>query len=125
MKTHFASTLYAVRQMNPHVTVPAVVPGSSSPAPILTRAMADKPKPLVERDARRIMVLPEGQTLTIVTADGRPLVEIASGEKGPEIRLAHDDLRIECPGRLDLAAQQITMAAHDDVVLQGKTIRLN
>lgn len=152
MTTHFASTIYAVRQMNPHVTVPAVVPGSSSPAPVLPEP-APRPSPRskkkipqeqegtqasrpfysspeqsirpVDRHARRVMVLPDGQSLTILNAKGRPLLEITSGEKGPEVRLVQDDLRIDCSGNLDLTAQQITMQATEDVILQGKKIRLN
>ena len=150
MTTHFASTIYAVRQMNPHVTVPAVVPGSSSPVPALPepapspRARRKSPqeqegpqasRPIhsipelpirpVDRHARRVMVLADGQSLTILNAKGRPLLEITSGEKGPEVRLVQDDLRIDCSGKLDLTAQQITLQASEDVVLQGKTIRLN
>lgn len=71
------------------------------------------------------MVLPEGESLAIVDSNGKPLLEIASGENGPVIRLAQDDLRIECPGQLDLAAEAITMEASEDVTVRGKKIRLN
>lgn len=71
------------------------------------------------------MVLEERESLMIVDSSGKPLLEITSGEKGPTIRLAQDDLRIECPGQLNLAAEAITMEASEDVTVRGKTIRLN
>ena len=71
------------------------------------------------------MKLAEGESLTIVDSNGQPLLEIMTGEKGPKVRFAHDDLRIECAGQLDLAAQTITMEASEDVTVRGKTIRLN
>lgn len=100
MKPHFASTLHVVRQMACRTTETSILSATTQPVPA-------PPKPLPEKTdlaARHVMVLPEGQSLTIVSADGRPLLEIASGEKGPEIRLAHDDLRIDCRGQLDFAA---------------------
>ncbi len=56
--------------------------------------------PVVKHDSPRVMVLSEGESLTIVTSDGRPLLEITSGENGSEIRLVQNDLRIECSGQL-------------------------
>ena len=125
MRTYFASTLHAVRQMTPHVTVPAVVPGSSLPAPVIPKPARGKPTVEVSHEASRVMVLPEGECLAIVDSSGKPLLEIAGGENGPVIRLAQNDLRIECPGQLDLAAEAITMEASEDVTVRGKTIRLN
>jgi hypothetical protein len=125
MRTHFASTLHAVRKMTPHVTVPAVVPGSSVPAPVLPKPAPKKSAPPRRHESSQVMVLPDGECLTIVDSSGKPLLEILSGDKGPTIRLAQDDLRIECPGQLDLAAEAITMEASEDVTLRGKTIRLN
>jgi len=125
MRTHFASTLHAVRRMTPHVTVPAVVPGSSLPAPVLPKPPARKPAPKVQNHASRVMVLPDGQSLTIVDSRGHTLLEIASGDNGPVIRLTQNDLRIDCPGHLELAADAITMQASEDVTVRGKTIRLN
>jgi len=124
MRTHFASTIHAVRQMTPHVTVPAVVPGSSLPAPVPPQPARSKPAK-IQHDASRVMMLPEGESLAIVDTKGKPLLEIACGDNGPVIRLAQDDLRIECPGQLDLAAEAITMEASEDVTVRGKKIRLN
>lgn len=125
MRTHFASTLHAVRQMTPHVTVPAVVPGSSVPAPVLPKPASNRPASERRHDASHVMVLEERESLMIVDSNGKPLLKIESGEKGPTIRLAQDDLRIECPGQLNLAADSITMEATRDVTVRGKTIRLN
>ncbi len=125
MRSHFASTLHAVRQMTPHVTRQAVVATSVLPSVAPPAPIAGKPERSVKKDARHVMVLPEGEELTIVGSDGQPLLEIASGEKGPVIRMAHDDLRIECPGQLDLAARAITLEASEDVTVRGRTIRLN
>jgi hypothetical protein len=72
-----------------------------------------------------VVVLSESTNLTVVSADGRPLLEIRCDANGPSIRMAQDNLRIECPGQLDLAAKSITMQATEDVVIQGRTIRLN
>ena len=125
MRPHFASTLHAVRQMTPHVTRQAVE--ATSPRRSATRPAppARKPNAVVTNDKRRVLVLPEGESLTIVGSDGQTLLEIASGAKGPEIRLVHDNLRIECPGQLDLAAGAINLEANEDVTVQGRTIRLN
>lgn len=125
MKPHFASTIHAARQMDPRAIRPSALTASSRPAvasPKHTPRRLDRP---ADHGVRHVMVLPEGESLTIVTSDGRPLLEIASGENGPEIRLAQDDLRIECPGQLDLAAKAITMSASGDVTVRGQTIRLN
>jgi len=77
-----------------------------------------------KNDANTV-VLPSDKSITIVSSEGVPLLEIASGEKGAEIRPVGDDLRIECAGHLNVAAGAITMEADDDVVVKGRIIRLN
>lgn len=72
-----------------------------------------------------VVVLSESESITVVTSDGRPLLEITCSPKGPCIRLAEDNLQLHCPGTLDLVAKSITMRAAEDVVVRGQTIRLN
>lgn len=72
-----------------------------------------------------VVVLSQCETIKVVTAAGRPLLEISCDAQGPSIRLSQDNLRIECPGQLDFAAETIRIEASNDVAVKGRTIRLN
>jgi hypothetical protein len=65
---------------------------------------------------------------------GEPLVEIRQEESGPLIRLLSQDVNLELPGKLKLAARSIELkavqggvkiAASDDVIVKGEMIKLN
>lgn len=76
----------------------------------------------------------KGEALRVVGYDGRPLLEITQGEKGPVVRLLSEDLELEVPGELRFKAKGIQMEAVEgeiqvkasaDVVVRGEVIRLN
>jgi hypothetical protein len=80
------------------------------------------------------VVLREGETLEVRTADGAMLLEISRGEAGPTVRLGQPDICIEMPGRLAIQAESIALEAQsgdvriharDDVVVRGEKVRLN
>ncbi|MEO7329148.1 MAG: hypothetical protein ABI193_11245 [Minicystis sp.] len=80
------------------------------------------------------LALQPGETLSIAAADGKPLVELFQGERGPVLRLIEPDLDVELPGKLrvradslDLAARRgaVHISASDDVVVVAETIKLN
>jgi hypothetical protein len=80
------------------------------------------------------LALQPGETLSIAGADGKPLVELFQGERGPVLRLIEPDLDIELPGKLRVRAESLDLAARrgpvhisasDDVIVQAETIKLN
>lgn len=103
--------------------------GSQEPivAGILSRGPASGQR------ARQI-VLQESEPLTVTAANGQKLMEIAQGEQGPIVRLCHDDVAVDLPGKLRLSAAGIELHSQqgpvhiesgDDVVVRGAVIRLN
>jgi len=91
------------------------------------RRMAEKvPGPAVQ--------LRQDEGLRVRTDEGKDLLEIYEGEKGPVIRLMSPDLDLEVPGRFRVRAANISLAAEEgtveveaagDVVVKGEDISLN
>ena len=84
--------------------------------------------------AAATMALAAGQTMTITACDGTELVEVSHRNGGPLVRLCDRDVQWELPGKLRIDAAEIELyadngpvqiAAQDDVVVRGQTIRLN
>lgn len=81
------------------------------------------------------MVLSQGHTLRIVTADGLPLLEIDADTDGTTLRWMQQDVRWQMPGKFAVEAESIELrarrgqfnleAAEDDLVARGRYIRLN
>jgi hypothetical protein len=74
------------------------------------------------------------QVFTLLAQNGQPLVEIFRNAEGPVVRLLSEDTHIELPGKLRIQAADIELSARrgavriqadDDVVVQGKMVRLN
>ena len=101
----------------PEPIIVGVLPGTSSRDP-----------------STREVTLAEGETLRIAARDGGTLAEVTANVGGPVLRLCQEDVRLELPGNLDIAAGRIRFAtrsgdvqidASGEVVVQGKIIRLN
>ncbi|WP_437682414.1 hypothetical protein [Sorangium sp. So ce131] len=108
---------------------------SNWPEPIVTGVVdgfALRPE-VPPAEAARIALEPD-EVVRITSAAGTPLVEVASSDAGPVVRLLTADVSLELPGDLRLRARSIDLTAtqgevkikaSDDVVVQGETINLN
>ena len=94
----------------------------SLPEPTWT---ADQLFPRSPVNAGPTVVFHKNETIRIVTSEGRSLLEITQDDAGPVIRLARPDIVLDVPGKLDIAAAEISLRASGDVVVGGRTIRLN
>lgn len=93
---------------------------------------ARRPDP--ERSNRAMLELRRDEAVRIVGSDGRDLMEVFEGDRGPVVRLLHEDLDIATSGRLRIRARQLQLQAEqgkveieatDDIVVRGEVIRLN
>jgi hypothetical protein len=81
------------------------------------------------------LVLRDSESLCVTTSTGQTLVAIERGACGPIIRLGEGSLELDMPGELHLMADSLRFTTRsgpisiqsqtDDVVVQGRTIRLN
>jgi len=80
------------------------------------------------------VTLKKDESVCVDSRDGQRLIEIYQGDDGPVVRLLTDDVNLEIPGRfrvnahsVDLGAArgEVRIVAHDDVVVEGKTVKLN
>jgi hypothetical protein len=81
------------------------------------------------------LVLQDAESLCVTTTSGQTLVAIERGAKGPIIRLGQGSLELDMPGELHLMADSLRFTTRngpislesqtDDVVVRGRTIRLN
>jgi hypothetical protein len=121
MNPHFQSACHSIRSSHRYALA----------APGLRQSPSHQPADCGQAAARaaetpnQVLAIASNQCLTIVDDSGQPLFKISAGENGPAIQLMHENLRIDCPGKLDFSAQEICMTATQDVTVQGKTIRLN
>lgn len=74
------------------------------------------------------------EVIQIHGSRGEPLVEVRQQESGPLVRFLSEDINLELPGKLKLAAKSIELeakqggmkiAASDDVTVKGEMIKLN
>ncbi len=74
------------------------------------------------------------EALTILGAEGSPLIRVRQTGEGPEIRLLESTARLHLPEDLELSARsvklqaregEVRIEAHDDVVVRGEMIKLN
>jgi len=74
------------------------------------------------------------ESVRIQANDGQDLIEVYQGEHGPVVRLLNEDVNLEVKGRFSVNAHSVDLGAHkgkvritaqDDVVVEGRTIRLN
>jgi len=87
------------------------------------------------RTTNQELILHDAETLRITTCTGQTLIAIESGASGPIIRLGQGGLELDMPGELHLMADSLRFttrsgplcidAQADDVIVQGRTIRLN
>jgi hypothetical protein len=91
-------------------------------------------RPAPSREHKATLDLLPDESVCIRSASGAPLLELATGERGAEIRLLEPDLALEIDGHLAIGAKQITLRARegearieacDDVVVRGENIHLN
>lgn len=81
------------------------------------------------------LVLRDTDSLCVTTSSGQTLVAIERGATGPIIRLGQGSLQMDMPGELHLMADSLRFTTRsgpisiesqtDDVIVQGRTIRLN
>lgn len=107
--------------------------------PLKRREMKAKREALVEPRRRLAedsvsQTLPLGQTLRLLSPTGDLLLEIIGTTGAPQIRLPHGDARLDVAGKLNIAAEQIVLESRsldmklvspEDVIVRGRTIRLN
>ncbi|MCA9635347.1 MAG: hypothetical protein KC420_04870 [Myxococcales bacterium] len=91
-------------------------------------------RPRIEPTIAARLELRQDEALSIVSADGQPLVELSAGPGGPCVRLLQADVSVELAGKLVLRADDIELEAtqgavsiksSDDVILRGEVVRLN
>jgi hypothetical protein len=85
--------------------------------------------------ASQELILRDSESLCVTTSTGQTLVAIERGACGPIIRLGEGSLELDMPGELHLMADSLRFTTRsgpisiqsqtDDVVVQGRTIRLN
>ncbi len=83
------------------------------------------PEPQTAADNNRTIVVRNNETVRIAASDGKTLLEIGHNHLRPVVRLAQADVRIDVPGKFHVAAEEISLTAREDVVVNGRTIRLN
>lgn len=80
------------------------------------------------------LALRADEALTILGAEGSPLIRVRQTEKGPEVRLLESTARMHLPEDLEISARsvklqaregEVRIEAHDDVVVRGEMIKLN
>lgn len=85
------------------------------------------------REAARLRLRAD-ETLTVSGEDEQPLLELRQEAQGTRVRLLREDVDVEMPGRLRLAARELELRARsgdvrirasDDVRVDGEAIRLN
>jgi len=102
----------------------------------LVTGVLDGFRPRVEPDPRAAHVrrLRQDEVIRIEGDDGTPLLEMATSESGPVVRLLRSDLEVAAPGALKITADSvelrarqggIELAASEDVIVTGEQIRLN
>ena len=108
---------------------------ANHPEPLVTGVLDSlrRPQPAPLRHGPAVGL--RADEAVVVTGErGAPLLEVFEGERGPVVRLLSDDLDLELPGRLRLAAADIQLEARrgsvkvqasDDVVVKGEMIQLN
>ena len=102
-----------------------------SPPPCETRPAA----PSSSSPNGQSLVLRDEESLCVTTATGQTLIAIERGAGGPIIRLGADALELDMPGELRLVADSLRLTTRrgpisiesqtDDVIVQGRVIRLN
>jgi hypothetical protein len=85
--------------------------------------------------AAAVLEVERGETVQVVAENGAPLLEVTRDADGPVVRVMNAATRLELPGQLQIAADEIVLrarqgkvvvdASDDDVVVTGKKIRLN
>lgn len=80
------------------------------------------------------LVVQNDEALTICSSNNKALLTIMKHEDQISIKLFEDNISIELPGKLDMKAHEISLkaskgsvsiAAQDDVVIEGELIKLN
>lgn len=80
------------------------------------------------------IILQSEEVVTISTADGTRLVELAGSATGPVVRILQPDLDVELSGRVRVKAAsleliatrgEVKIEAADDVVVKGENVHLN
>lgn len=90
-------------------------------------------RPEVENQTCARLELRRDESVRIANSEGRDLMELHQGESGPVLKVLHEDVEINAPGRLRLRGKQVELhtegrveiKASDDVVIRGEVIRLN
>jgi hypothetical protein len=91
-------------------------------------------RPQVPASTAANLELRSDEVVRIHGQRGEPLVEVRQSGTGPLVRLLSDDVNLELPGNLKLAAKNIelaavqggvTITASDDVTIKGEMIKLN
>ncbi len=114
---------------------------------VMIQAAANWPEPVVTgvidgfarrpdqpaREAARLELAAD-EAVTVTGQDEQPLLELRQTQDGVRVRLLREDVDVELPGRLCLRADElelrasaggVTIAASDDVVVEGEAVRLN
>lgn len=127
MNPHFQSACHSIRSSHRYAVAAPGLRQSPSHQPTPSHQPADCAQAAARaaETPNQVLAIASDQCLTIVDHSGQPLLKISTGEDGPSIQLVHENLRIDCPGKLNFSAQEICMTATEDVTVQGKTIRLN
>ncbi len=82
----------------------------------------------------RLLMLKENESIRIVDARGRALLDILSSEHGPVLQMVDGDTNLDVAGQLRIHADAIEMIARDgelkmlakdDVIVRGEKVRLN
>lgn len=101
-----------------------VRPGNSADSLVVGVVSHGRPRP--KGDDSATVVVRQHETIHVATSDGETFMTISrDGDGGPTIRLAQPDVSIDVPGKLQLAAEEISLQARNDVAVKGRTIRLN
>ena len=90
-------------------------------------AFADADGPTQQRWLTHLegVAVRSGDRVLLVQPDNslEPLIAGIVSRSG--VRLAQADVRIDVPGKFHVAADEISLTAREDVVVNGRTIRLN
>lgn len=91
-------------------------------------------RPEMEKEEAASLELKRDEAVRVRSQSGEALIEVYEDDAGPVIKLLHEDVNLEIPGKMRVRAHSIELEAtrgqarieaSDDVVVRGEVVHLN